>query len=94
MRVKRTGRGFAIAEFIDLYGATCSIQKSSLASKDAVWLGVDDANPRINRSDGNGWQAYPIPEEVLLTTRMHLSRQQVKKLLPLLQKFADTGELK
>lgn len=34
-------RGFARAEFEDLYGQKCSIQKSSLATSDAIWLGVD-----------------------------------------------------
>lgn len=37
----RTSRGFAVARFQDLYGSQCSLQKSSLADLDAVWLGVD-----------------------------------------------------
>jgi hypothetical protein len=41
LKVKRTERGFAIAEFTDLYGSVCSIQESSLATDDAIWLGVD-----------------------------------------------------
>lgn len=36
---------------------------------------------------------YPIPEAVSLHTRMHLSRDQVRDLLPALQHFVDTGEL-
>lgn len=35
-----TQRGFAISEFGDLYGQICSLQKSSLADEDAIWLGV------------------------------------------------------
>lgn len=103
MSLEKTSRGFAIAHFDDLYGAKCSIQKSSLATDDAIWLGVDDANPKILASQAKsvgittdvktGWIDYPVPEQVLLTTRMHLNREQVAALLPLLQRFVDTGEL-
>jgi len=92
-----TPRGFALRKFSDLYGASCSIQKSSLATDDAIWLGVDDADPQILaskvREGATGWVKYPIPEDVLLTTRMHLNREQVAELLPVLQKFVDTGEI-
>ncbi len=99
-----TGRGFATGEFSDRYGAKCSIQKSSLATEDAIWLGIDDADPKILASQAHkygietmattGWITYPIPEDVLLHTRMHLTRDQVAALLPVLQHFVDTGELK
>jgi hypothetical protein len=108
VKVRPTQRGFLKGEFTDLYGAKCSIQKSSLATDDAIWLGIDDADPQIMCSDAirmglrtitnteadNGWCKYPLPKEVFLTTRMHLSKKEVKKLLPLLQKFVETGELK
>lgn len=103
MRKTKTNRGFAVREFIDLYGAKCSIQKSSLATDDAIWLGVDNADPKIMASQAKsfgvetqettGWVSYPVPDEVLMTTRMHLNRKQVAKLLPVLQKFVDTGEI-
>lgn len=35
-----TERGFAVYEFTDRYGQGCSLQKSSLASEDAIWFGV------------------------------------------------------
>lgn len=99
----KTHRGFALGKFDDLYGAKCSIQKSSLAADDAIWLGIDSPEPKIMASQAakhgvatavlTGWVPYPIPDGVLLTTRMHLDRQQVAKLLPLLQHFVDTGEL-
>jgi hypothetical protein len=41
MEVKPTQRGFWRVEFTDRYGAECSLQKSSLATEDAIWLGVD-----------------------------------------------------
>lgn len=94
---KVTVRGFALYEFEDFYDAKCSIQKSSLAGHDAIWLGVDDADPKIMASKvmegGTGWVKYPIPEEVSLNTRMHLTREQVIELLPILNKFAETGEI-
>lgn len=99
----RTLRGFTHAEFEDRYGAKCSIQKSSLATEDAIWFGINDADPQIMCSDAsrlglpcqghNGWQKYQIPEEVLLTTRMHLTQDQVRALIPVLAHFAETGEL-
>lgn len=96
MEPKETSRGFKYFEFIDKGGNSCSLQKSS-SSGDLIWLGVDDANPKILESkikpNGIGWVEYPIPEYVLLTTRMHLTRDQVEKLIPILQNFVDTGEI-
>lgn len=105
MKIKqtKTERGFALNEFTDRYGAKCSIQKSSLATEDAIWLGIDDPDPQIMASkaasfgvktnETTGWVPYPIPEEVSINTRMHLTQAQVKKLLPILQKFVETGEI-
>jgi len=75
-----TDRGFARGEFKDHYNNSCSIQKSSLASEDCIWLGADD----ITTAHGCG----------PLNTRMHLTRQMVADLLPFLQWFVDTGELR
>lgn len=103
MEITKTHRGFALAHFKDRNGEKCSIQKSSLATEDAIWLGIDDARPQIMAKDARalgvetaettGWVTYPIPEEVLLTTRMHLTREQVADLLPTLLNFVATGEL-
>ena len=99
MRIKKekTCRGFSIITFKDLYGSKCSIQESSLATEDAIWIGVNDANPQIlaskTQQGGTGWVPYDIPNDVSLTTRMHLTVKQVKKLLPILKFFAETGEL-
>lgn len=103
MKLKKTGRGFAIGEFKDRYGHKCSLQKSSIATEDCIWLGVDDAEPKIMASiasqygiktnETTGWIEYPIPKDVLLNTRMHLTQEQVKALLPILITFAETGEL-
>lgn len=107
MDIERTERGFEIGTFYDRYDQECSIQKSSLAFEDCIWLGLEDAKPRILSSDAirlglrertfdendNGWVDYEVPKEVCFSTRMHLTREQVNELLPILQHFVDTGEL-
>lgn len=103
MKTKKTSRGFDIANFIDSYGAKCSLQKSSSAMQDKIWFGVNDADPKIMCSDAErmglspidnvGYQPFDVPDEVLMNTRMHLTRTQVEKLLPYLQKFVETGNL-
>ncbi|MES0334756.1 MAG: hypothetical protein SFH39_00140 [Candidatus Magnetobacterium sp. LHC-1] len=97
MERSKTNRGFNLIEFLDLYETKCNIQKSSLATEDAIWFGVENANPQIMASKviegGVGWAKYPVSDDVQFTTRMHLSRENVKELLPILQKFVDTGEI-
>lgn len=92
MKLELTNRGFVIGDFLDEYGTPCSIQKSSLAEKDCIWLGVHDARPKICVY-GEGWKEISLPEGAMISSRMHLSREHVKELLPILQHFADTGEL-
>lgn len=98
-----TNRGFQIIKFQDRYGVTCSLQKSSLASEDAIWFGVDDAEPKVlateapavgvKTSETTGWVPFSIPEKVHLNTRMHLTKSQVVALMPALQYFVQTGQL-
>lgn len=87
-----TQRGFDRVEFTDHYGADCSLQKSSLATEDAIWLGCNRADPKV-LVPGQGWQPVPMPEEYIANTRMHLTREHVRDLLPYLQRFVETGEL-
>jgi hypothetical protein len=72
------------------------LQDSSLATEPAIWFGVDDPRPQIMASKtakgGTGWVEYPLPEDVHMFTRMQLTQQQVKALLPILTYFAETGE--
>ena len=101
--VKHTGRGFRFYEFEDRYGYACTIQKSSLATEDAIWLGLESATPKVLHGDATklgvkhdktfGWVDFPMPEEVNLNTRMHLTQEQAKKLGEMLLWFADSGEL-
>lgn len=72
-------RGFLRGEFVDRYGEKCSIQKSSLAFEDCIWLGCQHETVK---EDGTKCGA-----------RMHLTRPMVADLLPHLQRFVETGEL-
>ena len=71
-----------------------------------LWVGVDDPEPKVMRSQASevglkvpageevsGWMPYPIPEQVLLSTRMHLSKDQVFGLVQRLQAWLETGSL-
>jgi hypothetical protein len=85
-----------------------SLAKYVQPGTSAIWLGVDDAKPQIMKSvaqklgmelppgEVSGWMPYPIPEDVLLTTRMHLERGQVQALVNHLQAWLDSdkGEFK
>lgn len=105
-----TARGFPCVEFKDFYNHKCSIQASSITNDErinkpgttAIWLGVDDADPKVRWDNANalgvrtgateGWVPYPLSDDVLLTTRMHLDRDQVKALIGHLQQWLKTGE--
>ena len=95
--VALTGRGFEVIRFEDIYGAGCSLQASSRIG--AVWLGPDNARPRVLASEARdlgvptsettGWVPFPVPTNVLMTTRAHLNRDQVAALIHHLQGWLD-----
>lgn len=108
-KVTRTKRGFEAITFKDYYGASCSLQASSLAlyqkpGVSAVWLGVDDPQPKCLHGDAAalgvktdatcGWVDCPISDKILLTTRMHLDRKQVAALITALQNWLKKGSFK
>lgn len=78
MKVTHTPRGFAFISFKDRYGQKCSLQKSSLATEDCVWLGCDEVQYHMGEA---------------LSPRMHLSIPLAKELIAHLQRFVDTGEI-
>jgi hypothetical protein len=94
MKLEKTKRGFLNGTFTDRYGAECSIQKSSLATEDAIWLGID--NPKLTVFEDEKMGAYittSLPKNWMVESRMHLTREMVEELLPILQNFVATGEL-
>lgn len=94
MKASKTQRGFGIIEFTDRYGLKCSLQDSSLATEPAIWFGVD--NPEVieftNFPNLGPYKKIQLPENINISSRMHLTQSQVKELLPFLQRFAETGE--
>ena len=91
--VQHTTRGFAFVEFTDRYGAKCSLQKSSLAFEECVWFGVDMSSVAPKRLGSNGWEPVAVPEATDFYTRMHLTQDMVRDLLPLLTRFVESGRL-
>ena len=91
--IQKTHRGFKYTKFIDHYGYQCSIQKSSLATEDCIWLGCD--NPKVKILVQNlGWQDIQLPEDAdIFGCRMHLTQDMIKELIPILQHFVQTGNL-
>ena len=46
-----TKRGFGKLLFLDHYNKKCSLQMSSASTAECVWLGIEDAEPRILTTD-------------------------------------------
>lgn len=93
-------RGFYKGEWTDAYGARCSIQESSLVADEGhIWLGCNDIG--LKRFEpGKGWTDVELEQNNgpggvhhSANTRMHLSQSMVRDLLPLLQHFAEHGDL-
>ena len=103
MTKHKTARGFPFISFKDFYERDCSVQISSLADEMCIWVGLDGAEPKvlaknaakygIKTNETTGWVPFPVPDEVLLSTKMHLNTKQVKDLIKVLQKWVDTGEI-
>lgn len=85
-----TNRGFKLLQFKDAYEETCDIQESSSITPH-IWLGTHSPNPKILASKINpnqtGWTNYELPEEVLISHRMHLNQKQCISLALKLLKF-------
>jgi hypothetical protein len=75
-----TERGFGRGDFKDLYDVDCSIQESSLATEEAIWLGCDH---ETHNDSGRACGA-----------RMHLTREMAGELAQILMRFSYTGELR
>lgn len=50
MHLKQTQRGFDIGVFTDFNGVECSIQKSSVATDDLIWLGPESGRMHLTRA--------------------------------------------
>jgi len=96
MKKSQTNRGFDLIEFEDDRGTPCSIQESGSVLP-AVWIGVNDPSPKIMASQAkafgistvetSGFVPYPIPKEVSLTTRMFLTKPQLREFIDELERY-------
>lgn len=89
MKIGINDRGSRYFLFKDYNNKECSLTHSRLEIENVVWLGVDE--PKILTS--KGIIKEPIPDVIDIESRMLLTQEQVKALLPILQKFAYTGVL-
>ena len=98
MKTSKTHRGFAFTSFTDRNGVECNIQKSSIATEDCIWFGAKDIGLK---GFDYGWRSFSEEDikakfgvkNIIANNRMHLTREQVKELIPILQKFVDSGEI-
>lgn len=74
---EETERGFSLYNFIDDYGRECSIQKSSSAEDDKIWLGCDSG----------------LHHHGQCMARMHLTKEIAKNIVIILNSFIETGEI-
>lgn len=72
-----TRRGSLVGKFTDRFGAHCSLQESSYAEEECLWLGVE--------VDSMG--------DALSSARMHLTRDLARQLAEALLYFAREGAL-
>jgi hypothetical protein len=99
MKITKTKRGFKKGEFLDFNGVKCSIQMSSIATDDCIWFGAKEIGLQefVAFRKPSAWKDVELKESeghhYIANNRMHLSRKQVKKLIPILQKFVDTRSL-
>lgn len=77
---RKSSRGYAFMEFRDFNGESCSIQESSLATKNCLWLGCD--HETIHQVTGDPCGA-----------RMHIDLKLAKRIVRTLQHWIDTGYL-
>ena len=107
MNITKTCRGFDLIEFKDKNNINCSLQKSSIAGEDCIWLGlnnpdlkefypyprnIEDSFIQITKDDLDKLKHRP-QNEIYINSRMHLTQTQAKELLPYIQRFIETGEL-
>ena len=89
--ITKSYHGYPMITFKDINGKECSIQKSSVVFENYIWLGCN--NPQLFNTE-NRLEPISLKEnEVILHSRMHLNQEQAAKLILVLQKFVNTGEI-
>ena len=100
MKMEHTRRGFTFTKFIDSGNNECSLQESSCATENRIWLGCTKINLKYFNANQGGWVDITEPDTVntveehyYANNHMHLNQEQVRNLLPLLTHFAEHGTL-
>lgn len=92
-KFSKTNRGFGLVEFTDSNGVKCSIQQSSLATQNCLWIGCS-TDYYMQLSPGKGWEKVEIAQNQLVNDKMHLNESQVRQLVARLEIWLETGSLK
>lgn len=91
--VEETDPKKQLVTFGDHHGRECSLQISTVSESPALWMGCNELG-LSQHIPGLGWQAVDLEGgEVKGNTRMHLTKEQVSALLPLLTRFVEEGVL-
>lgn len=90
MKLMATNRGTSRLEFKDSDGVECSLQGPSDVPH--IWLGCNSNRHKIFKP-GEGWCDLDLGEGVICSSGMHLTQDQIRELLPYLQRFANTGSV-
>ena len=88
-------RGLKVIEFRDICDIEFSIKK---CPNELLQININDSEPSILKYDPDDnreeWIDYSIPEDTYVNIKIHLSKEQVKEIIPILCNYAYTGELK
>jgi len=99
MERSTTARGFGIYTFTDNNGNESSIQESSSAIEAKIWVGCSDIGLKefVAGRQPSAWEDITLDDTMdhhwVANNRMHLTQKQVEEMLPILQKFVETGEI-
>ena len=101
MKEKTTERGFNYNQFTDANDVECSIQISSAIQDEyLIWLGANEIGLKefVAHRKPSAWMDIELEESMshhyMANNRMHLTQSQVKELIPVLQRFVETGDIR
>lgn len=98
MKETITKREFDIISFKDSDNTKCSIQKDYKSKGNCIFLGSDEVkiygitDRRFKISEEEIRKKFEL-NDIETNSRIKLNRYQVRELIPILQKFVDSGSL-
>jgi hypothetical protein len=95
MKIEKTPNGLAVIPFRDQNFVACTLQESHSSGR-SITFGAESIGLK-KFAPGEGWKDVNLDvsasDHYDANTKMHLTREQVKSLLPHLEQFVRTGEL-